>query len=158
MHSHAALLEKFYQAFQKRDHATMASCYHPEVVFSDPVFPRLEGFKAGAMWHMLCERGKDLKLEFSQIQGDDQSGRAHWEAWYTFSQTGRKVHNVIDATFTFRDGLIAEHTDRFDMWRWSRQALGAPGLVLGWTPILKGAVRKKANQGLEIFIKKNNLG
>jgi hypothetical protein len=30
--------------------------------------------------------------------------------------------------------------------------------VLGWTPILKGAVRKKANQGLEIFIKKNNLG
>lgn len=158
MHSHAALLEKFYGAFQERDHATMASCYHPEVVFSDPVFPHLEGPRAGAMWHMLCERGKDLKLEYSGIQADDQGGQAHWEAWYTFSQTGRKVHNVIDASFQFRDGLIVEHKDHFDLWRWSRQALGAPGLLLGWTPIIGNAVRKKAGQGLDLFLEKKQAG
>jgi hypothetical protein len=132
----------------------MAACYHPDVSFSDPVFPDLKGSRAGAMWHMLCERGKDLRLEFSQVQADDQRGSAHWEAWYTFSATGRSVHNVIDAEFTFRDGLILTHRDRFDLWRWSRQALGAKGALLGWTPLVKNAVQKQADKGLAAFVQK----
>ena len=40
-----------------------------------------------------------------------ETGRAHWEADYTFSSTGRKVHNVIDATFEFEGGLIRAHRD-----------------------------------------------
>ena len=60
MHPNAALIEQFYQGFQKKDHAAMAACYHPDIHFSDPVFTDLKGFRAGAMWHMLTERGKDL--------------------------------------------------------------------------------------------------
>lgn len=152
MHANAETIERFYRAFQKRDAAGMAACYHPQVEFSDPVFPGLKGPRAGAMWKMLCERGKDLKLEFSNVRADDRSGSAHWEAWYPFSATGRKVHNVIDASFEFRDGRIVKHTDRFDLHRWAGQALGVPGKLLGWTPFMQNKIRAMAAKNLDGFI------
>ena len=57
----------------------------------------------------------------------------------------------LGAAFRFRDGLIVEHRDRFDFWRWSRQALGAPGLLLGWTPMLRNKVRAQAATKLALF-------
>jgi ketosteroid isomerase-like protein len=148
MNANEAVIRRFYEAFQKRDAAAMAACYAPDVRFSDPVFTDLRGPDAGAMWRMLCERGKDLRLEFRDVRADAASGSAHWEAWYTFSATGRKVHNVIDASFEFRDGRIARHIDRFDLYRWSRQALGPAGLLLGWSPLLQNKVRAMAAKGL----------
>ncbi len=152
MYENAKLIQTFYEAFQKRDAETMGTCYHPDVVFSDPVFPELHGDRARGMWLMLCERGKDMTLEFSGIQADDTTGKAHWEARYTFGATGNKVHNVIDAAFTFEDGLIKTHTDTFDLWRWAGQALGTKGKLLGWTPIVKNAVRGQADSGLTKFM------
>ena len=107
------------------------ACYAPTVTFSDPVFPDLVGDQARGMWRMLCARGKDLRIEFRDVRAGDHTGSAHWEAWYTFSSTSKPVHNVIDATFTFSDGLIVTHVDRFDLYRWSRQALGVTGVLLG---------------------------
>ena len=65
------------------------------------------------------------------------------------------MHNIIDAEFEFKDGKIFRHDDQFDFWRWSRQALGPAGLLLGWTPILRNKVQKTARKGLEDFIAKN---
>jgi ketosteroid isomerase-like protein len=149
------LIEKFYTSFQKKDYAGMIACYHPQIEFSDPVFASLRGKQAGAMWHMLCERGKDLELQFSDVQARGDTGWAHWEATYSFSGSGRKVHNIIDATFLFSDGKIIKHRDAFDFWRWSRQALGTSGLLLGWSPILKSKVRETAMKGLYAFIEKH---
>lgn len=154
MHPHAELIETFYTAFQRRDGEAMAACYHPEIRFSDPVFPDLHGPRAGGMWRMLCERGKDLELQFSDVHADDESGHAHWDASYTFSATGRHVDNHIDAAFRFRDGKIVEHRDSFSFWAWSRQALGVPGLLLGWTPLVRGKVRATAGAGLDAFMAK----
>ena len=70
----------------------------------------------------------------SEIEADATSGRAHWDATYTYSATGRRVVNKIDATFAFRDGRITRHHDRFDLHRWARQALGLDGSLLGWAP------------------------
>jgi ketosteroid isomerase-like protein len=154
MHPNEQLIHNFYSAFQRHDGVGMAACYHPEVVFSDPVFVDLHGSRAKSMWQMLCERGKDLTLTFSNVRADDQSGSAHWEATYTFSTTGRKVLNIIDATFEFRDGKIIKHTDTFDFWRWSRQALGMSGVLLGWSPFLQNTVRKTAIKGLDAFVAK----
>ena len=98
------------------------------------------------MWAMLCARGKDLALEWRDVRADDRTGSAHWEPRYTFSATGRPVHNVIDAEFSFRDGRIAAHVDRFDLWRWSRMALGAKGTLLGWSPQVSNAVRRQARR------------
>ena len=152
MHPNEALIHRFYQAFAARDAEGMAACYAPDVVFEDPAFGELHGDEARGMWRMLCARAKDLQLEFSDVVADDFRGHAHWEARYTFSQTGRKVHNRIDANFEFRDGLIAVQRDVFDFRAWSRQALGLPGLLLGWTPFLQGKVRAQAKAGLRKFM------
>lgn len=151
MHPHAELIQTFYRAFQRRDPEGMAACYHPEVRFSDPVFPDLAGEAAGDMWRMLCAGATDLRIEFRDIVADDAAGRAHWEAWYPFSRTGRRVHNVIDAEFAFRDGHIVRHVDRFDLHRWAGQALGLPGKLLGGTSFLQNRLRAMAGARLEEF-------
>lgn len=149
------LIEKFYTAFQQKDYAGMIACYHPDIHFSDPVFTDLHGNQAKAIWHMLCERGKDLQIVFGDVQVDERNGRAHWEATYTFS-TGRKVHNVVEAAFEFQDGLIIRHQDSFDLWRWTRLALGPMGLFLGWTPLVRNRVRGTAVHSLNVFIAKHS--
>ena len=154
-----AVIERFYGAFAQRDGAAMAACYAPDVHFSDPVFTDLHGPEAGAMWRMLTERGTDLRVELLEhsADGDGDGGSAHWRAHYTFSQTGRSVVNDVRATVRFRDGLIADHVDDFDFHRWARQALGPSGLLLGWTPVLRSAVRRKARAGLDEFMAREGL-
>lgn len=154
MHPHQRLIEQFYQAFKARDGRAMGACYHDQITFNDPVFVGLQGEQARGMWRMLCERGKDLVIEASRIEANEERGIAHWDAFYTFSATGNKVHNVIDAEFRFQDGLIIDHRDRFDLYRWARQALGVKGLLLGWAPPVQNAVRKQARKGLDAFLKK----
>jgi len=151
MHPNAALIEKFYSAFAKLDAAAMKSCYHKDVHFSDPVFPDLKGDEAAKMWEMLANRAKDFSLKFDGISADDKTGKAHWVATYLFSATGRMVVNDIHASFEFKDGKIIRHIDTFDLWRWSRQALGAKGLLLGWSPIVRNAVQKQAGAGLRAY-------
>lgn len=154
MHENEALIHRFYDAFARSDGEGMVACYASDVAFSDPVFPDLKGARAAGMWRMLTQQATDLEIEASGISADDQSGRAHWEARYTFSATGRRVHNVIDARFVLRDGLIVRHDDEFDFWRWSRQALGVPGLLLGWTPLVRNKVRAQAGKALDRFLAK----
>ncbi|TGE20489.1 nuclear transport factor 2 family protein [Hymenobacter aquaticus] len=150
MHPHEELLHRFYQSFQRRDHAAMAACYHPDATFDDAAFS-LRGPDIGLMWRMLIERGKDMQLTYNHIRADDSQGQAVWDARYTFSKTRRPVHNHINARFTFRDGKILTHHDQFSFWRWSRQALGPIGWLLGWSAFLRQKVRKTAAEGLEQF-------
>jgi ketosteroid isomerase-like protein len=156
MADHAALIDTFYTAFAERDAERMLACYHPQVRFSDPVFVDLDAREVAGMWRMLCARAKEFSLEFSDVQAEGETGSAHWEARYLFSATGRRVHNVIDAEFRFADGKIIEHRDHFDFHRWSRQALGLPGLLLGWTPLLRNKVRATARQGLAQYLGKQS--
>lgn len=158
MDRHAELIRGFYAAFQRRDHAAMAACYAPDATFSDPVFRDLQGPRVGAMWRMLCERATDLRIEASGISAEADRGSARWEAWYTFSASGRPVHNIIQASFQFREGLILHHTDAFDLSAWARQALGLKGLLLGWTPFVQNAIRAQAARGLDAFIRKQSHG
>ncbi len=151
----AQVIEQFYSAFARRDAEGMVACYHPQVVFNDPVFTALQGERAGAMWKMLVERGKDLAVTYRDVQSDGKTGRAHWEATYTFSQSGHKVHNVVEAHFTFRDGKIIAHTDSFNFYRWASQALGTTGRLLGWTPMVRAKVQKTALAGLEKYLARN---
>ena len=150
--SHEALIDRFYSAFARRDHETMGACYADDARFSDPVFQDLRGDEVRAMWRMLCTRGIDLELTYSDVTASADTGSAHWEADYTFSGTGRHVHNVIEAEFRFADGLIAEHEDSFDLWAWTRQALGPVGLLAGWSPPLQNKVRGQARENLRAFM------
>ncbi|MFN4118748.1 nuclear transport factor 2 family protein [Acidovorax sp.] len=159
MHPNAQTLQRFYTAFAQLDHATMAACYAPDATFNDEAFSLKGRDQIGGMWRMLCtasqkpEARPHWKLAFSDIEADEQGGRAHWEADYFFSATGRTVHNTVDGSFTFTpEGLIATHRDRFNFWAWARQALGTPGLLLGWSPSLKRKVRSTAAGNLKKFL------
>jgi ketosteroid isomerase-like protein len=148
----AELIRRLYAAFGERDGGAMAALYAPDARFSDPVFGELRGEQPGAMWRMLTGRADDLKIELLEHEAEGDRGSARWVADYTFTQTGRPVRNDVRARFLFSDGMIAEHRDDFDFHRWSRQALGTPGLLLGWTPILRASVRRRARAGLGEFM------
>ena len=135
----------------------MAECYHPEAKFKDEAFDLKGSKQIGSMWRMLIERGTDLRIEFSNVQANDSSGRASWEAWYTFSSTGNKVHNIINANFTFKENKIFNHRDSFNFHRWASQSLGITGKLLGWTGFLHQKVRTTAMSGLENYMARKEL-
>lgn len=152
MHPNEELIHRFYKAFQSKDFKTMQTLYRDDASFSDPVFQNLNAKEVRAMWEMLISASNDLKIEYSDVSADDRVGKCMWQAWYTFTTTGRRVHNVIHANFSFRDGKILSHIDKFDFWRWSKMALGTPGLLFGWTPIIRNKVRHTATKRLRKFM------
>jgi len=153
MHPNEELIHRFYDRFQARDADGMVACYHPEVTFRDAAFGELDAGQVDGMWHLLCSRATDLEVSCSYVHADDREGSADWRALYTFGQTGRRVDNRIAARFQFRDGLIVRHEDDFSFRRWSRQALGPVGLLLGWTPLLQNRVRSTARRQLARYMR-----
>ena len=151
----AELIKKFYQSFSNADAEGMVSCYHDEIQFEDPAFGILKGEDAKNMWRMLVERSKgQIKITFRNVVANDKTGSAYWEAHYTFGQTGRKVINKISAQFEFKEGKIIKHTDHFSMWKWSRQALGLSGFLLGWSSFMRKKIQQRSNLLLKSFAAK----
>jgi len=147
-----ATIRGLYEALNRHDGEAMAACYAPDAEFSDPVFPDLHGEQAGDMWRMLTGRATDLAVELPEARADAQAGSARWVATYTFGATGRRVVNRVRSDFRFdAAGLIAEQHDDFHFWKWSRQALGTSGLLLGWTPMLRSKVQASAAAELARF-------
>jgi ketosteroid isomerase-like protein len=142
--------KRFYDAFAVGDWYTMGLLYAPNATFSDPAFPLLSAEETALMWKMLLTRARDFKLS-ARVKEDDQRARIQWVARYTFGKTGRRVVNRINTDMTLSAGRIVRQVDSFDFWRWSRQALGMPGLLLGWTPYLKGKVQQEAAANLARF-------
>lgn len=147
----AATIRRLYEGLDQHDGEAMAACYHPDATFEDPAFGKLTGVEAGDMWRMLTRPPSDVRVELRAHDAAGGTGSANWIATYTFSRTGRPVVNDVHATFVFRDGLIADHVDSFSFATWSRQALGLPGTLLGWTPILPALFQKKARGLLDEF-------
>lgn len=155
-----AAVERFYAAFERLDSAAMEACYAEKARFDDEVFSLVGRRRIGGMWRMLCGATKAKGRAHWELQAGgitEQGSRvtAHWETRYLFPASGRLVHNQIDAEFEFdADDLITRHRDRFDFWRWARQALGLPGLLLGWTPFLRHKVQAQAAANLHRFLER----
>ena len=147
------IITQFYQAFKELDAEKMADCYHKDVIFEDPAFGILKGEQVKNMWRMLCEsqKEKNFKVSFNDVVSSGENGSAKWEAHYLFSQTGRKVHNIINAQFEFKDGKIIKHIDSFNLYNWSKQALGFKGYLLGWTSFFKKNLNSQTNNLLQKF-------
>ena len=158
MHRNHEVLNTFYSAFAALEPDGMEACYADAVAFQDEVFTLNGRAEVMGMWRMLCDavrsKGReDWQLAFSGVTTDATNGAAHWDATYRFSATGRMVVNHIDGSFGFdAAGRIVQHRDRFDFWSWSRQALGVPGVLLGWTPFLRNKVRQQASAGLRKYL------
>ncbi|HXN15246.1 MAG TPA: nuclear transport factor 2 family protein [Usitatibacter sp.] len=157
MHPYEERIREFYARFAARDAEGMARCYHPEIFFSDPVFPHLRGAQAADMWRMLLERATDLEVTLEALHADEEGVRAHWTARYTFSRTGRPVVNRVHSLFALREGLIVRQVDHFSFWRWAGQAFGAFGMAAGWFAPFKWKVRKDAATALAKFRARRSL-
>jgi len=146
-----SIIEKFYTSFAQLDAKGMASCYHENIHFLDPAFGNLRGEEASKMWEMLIKRSKgNLAVTFSDVWAEDGYGGASWTAEYKYEN--RPVINQVKAHFKFSEGKIIEHNDVFNVWIWSRQALGPMGWLLGWTGFVANGIRKKSRKLLEDFI------
>lgn len=153
--NHVNLIEQFYTAFSNGNVEEMLACYHKDIVFADPAFGTLKGDRACNMWKMLLSvKDNDLTIKYDGIEADEKRGTVNWVAEYHFGTKKRKVINKVTATFLFKDGQIIQHTDTFDVWKWTRQALGIPGYLMGWTPYMKQKIQKMTNKKLDRFIDK----
>ena len=136
------LINTFYTAFSKLDYATMNSCYSNDIVFNDPTFGLLKANEVRSMWQMLCSNAKDFSLTYGNIiQLDEEYSTCDWVATYNFSKTGRQVVNKIRANMKFADGKIIEHSDAFSLHKWSAQALGFSGWLLGWNKLFQRKIQ-----------------
>jgi len=79
------LIHKFHEAFVQKDFNTMTECYLTEATFKDEAFDLKGSKQISAIWRILIERGGDLKINFSNVQASNSTGKAHWEAWHAFS-------------------------------------------------------------------------
>jgi len=153
MNANQQCINTFYTAFQNKDYKTMQQCYADNAVFEDEVFKDLDATKVRAMWEMLIKGGKDLQLVFDNVKADEKEGSANWVATYTFSKTGKKVINRIQAHFVFENGKIVKHKDTFSFPLWAKQALGFSGLILGRTKFLRKKIQQLAKNNLKEFMK-----
>lgn len=153
MNVNEQVIDTFYSSFQKLDHGKMNDCYSDDVVFFDLVFGLLQAQQVKKMWEMICKNATDLSIVYGNIQGlGDDYYTCDWTATYTFSKTGRKVVNNIKAYMRFSDGKIIEHSDGFSLHKWSRQALGLPGLLFGWNSFFQKKIKNMAHKNLIRFM------
>jgi hypothetical protein len=147
-HANAVVLMRLFTGLDQHNHEVMASCYHSEATFKDIAFDLRGGKQIHAMWHMICER--DIRVMFEVIDADDHNARVNVVDDYTFSSTGRRVHNVIDSHFCFQDGVIVKHIDFCDAHAWATMALGGvSGFLAGRFRYLRSF---KARRMLQRFI------
>lgn len=155
IHTHQALITDFYTAFANGNAEAMIACYHDDIEFHDPAFGTLKGEKAKSMWKMLLSSGDGTQIIFDQVNANNNRGSANWQATYNFGPKKRKVINNIKASFEFKDGKIIKHTDDFSMWKWSKQALGFSGHIMGWSRFFKKQIQARTNGMLEKYMNKN---
>jgi len=156
MNNNEELIQTFYDAFARLDYTTMQNCYAADPIFNDPVFGVLQGDEVSAMWEMLCKNARDFTLQAEKIEVDGEYATCNWTAAYTLSKTGRRVVNKVKAHMRIENGKITEHTDEFNIYKWSRQALGLAGILLGWSGYLKNKIRYDAKKRLQMFMDKSN--
>ena len=147
--------QRFYDAFTVRDSYTMGLLYAEHATFSDPVFQLLNAKGTRLMWQMLLSRAEDdFGIEFDIVEESASRARVNWVARYTFTATRRPVTNHVRTEMQLVAGKIVRQQDEFSLWRWSSQALGPKGALLGWSPIVRNKIRAQAAASLQDFARK----
>ena len=47
--------------------------------------------------------------------------------------------------------MLTARAKGFSLWKWSAQALGLKGQLLGWSPLVQGRIRAQASKGLRAY-------
>jgi len=156
MNNAEAIIGKFYTAFANRDSSIMNSCYAEDISFYDPVFELLRGDEVRYMWQMLCANAKDLEVTSGSITDlGDGYFTCDWTATYIFSMTGKKVVNHVRANMKIEGNQIIEHSDGFSLHKWSAQAFGLTGKLLGWNGVFQRRIKNTAKKNLLRYMDQN---
>ncbi|MHA7059303.1 nuclear transport factor 2 family protein [Aquimarina sp. M1] len=145
------LVHTFYTALSNHDAEKMVSFYHDDIVFNDPIFGELKGQTAKKMWYWLFENGKDMQIEYSNVNVNGSEGSAYWEARYSFGKEKKPVLNKVHTYFKFEDNKIIKHTDDFNLHRWAKQTMGWKGEIMGGTTYFKNKLQFKSRRMLENY-------
>lgn len=147
------IADNFYTAFSNHNSSEMIKLYHDDVIFTDPAFGMLQGIRAKKMWEMLLANSKsDLNIQYEILDSSNEHATVSWIAKYKFGSQKRLVENHVIASLKVKQGKIVEHHDTFNIWKWSSQALGLSGRLLGWTGFMKKKVQQKTNRALDIYM------
>lgn len=147
------IINKFYTSFSNGNVKGMLECYHKDIVFQDAVFGKLEGERAFKMWEMLLSKKKqNTIITFNNVEATAEKGKANWVVKYEYGAKKRKVINKVQANFKFKDSKIIEHLDDFNLWKWTQQAIGPAGYLMGWTTYMKNKIQKTTKSKLDRFI------
>lgn len=167
---HAQRIREFYKCFAIGDYHGMQACLHDDVKFHDMGFDLQGKGPVGLMWQMICLMPDGIRVRLADVGLKNGKWTAHWECHYYFRRepdsAPRPVHNKIEATFQFKDGLIVGHEDTCDFWNWFKQATGNVGGMLEYADwledhmlsvvnieeILKQRVRESAQAKLNYFL------
>jgi hypothetical protein len=101
---------------------------------------------------MLLTRSREFTLSYNIKDSGPDRAQVIWIAEYIFTATGRPVSNRVVTDMRFAANRIVQQRDHFSFWRWSRQALGLQGTLLGWSPLLQSRVRAQAMASLGRFM------
>jgi hypothetical protein len=146
------IAKAFYEAMDKRNTTEMNRFYADSLQFSDPVFPKLNATETKAMWDMLVGRSKSIRIEHTVLESGPKHVIVNWIARYNFSKTGRPVANNITTRMDIENNSIVLQKDTFDLYAWSKQALGIQGYLLGWTSFMQNKIRATAQENLKTFM------
>ncbi len=131
----------------------MTDCYADSVTFEDPAFGKLHGERAKAMWHMLlASPTARADVHYYDLTVDGERGGAKWTAKYNYGPQQRPVVNEVTSAFLFADGKIVEHNDDFNLWRWTSQALGMSGTLLGWSGFMRSKIQATTAARLDEYL------
>ncbi|MFT5511646.1 MAG: limonene-1,2-epoxide hydrolase [Bacteroidia bacterium] len=146
----------FYECMQDRNVEGMLSCYHPKIKFTDPVFGELEGDRVFNMWRMLMGRiDPNAKIEINNVYALNNRATCKWTADYAFGKRKRQIHNKIKSDFKFKDNRIVEQFDYFNLWEWTKQALGITGHLFGWSLSMQKMIIKQNKEYLNYYMEKH---
>ena len=103
-------------------------------------------------------KGITVQRSFDSIKNLEEGYyTCNWCATYTFSKTGRQVVNRIKAHMKIENGLIIEHSDAWSLHKWSQQALGFSGWLLGWAGFYRRKLKNGAKRNLMNFIQATKI-
>lgn len=105
---------------------------------------------------LLSQKKESTIITFNSIQASSEKGTVNWIAEYFYGEKKRKVINKVNASFKFKEGKIIEHTDTFNLWEWTKQAMGITGFLMGWTSFMKDKIQATTNKNLDDFIQKDS--
>lgn len=138
------VVTRFYQAFERRDTATLRTLYAPDVKFKDAIFSYPDRAGTMRMWEkILADPNTRIRFTLDSVDGSQVKG--NWVADYKVG--GRPVHNEVSTTMTVKDGLITQHTDDFSWNKWAPQALplGHLATLPGIKQVVQALLRSKIN-------------